>query len=377
MMEILDCIIVGGGAAGVGLGSLLQELGVTNFSILERGSVGASFRMWPKEMRMITPSFTGNAYGMLDLNSVTLKTSPAYTLGTEHPSGEQYADYLQAVADYKELPIQTGVDVTGIRPQPDGGFELDTSAGIMRCNYVIWAAGEFQYPALGGLPGSEYGIHSSLVKSWKEFQGDEHIIIGGYESGADAAIHLARLGKKVTVIDRSPRWTLKGSSDPSMEISPYTKDRLREVEGGLVDLMAGYEAKWIEPADDGGYLVYCEGSASGDSRFVKTTSPPILATGFRGSLSLIEHLFECDEHGAALLNEYDESTVTPGLFVAGPSVRHEQLIFCFIYKFRQRFGVVAGAIAERLGLDTSVLEAYRQQGMLLEDLSCCGEDCQC
>ncbi|GJM74955.1 hypothetical protein HMSSN036_71710 [Paenibacillus macerans] len=78
-----------------------------------------------------------------------------------------------------------------------------------------------------------------------------------------------------------------------------------------------------------------------------------------------------------LLNEVDESTLTPGLFVSGPGVRHGHLIFCFIYKFRQRFGVVAGEIAERLGLDTGTLEEYRKQGMLLTDLSCCGEDCQC
>ncbi|GJM74954.1 hypothetical protein HMSSN036_71700 [Paenibacillus macerans] len=251
--------IVGGGAAGIGLGSLLQELNVKRFSILERGSIGASFRMWPKEMRMITPSFTGNAYGMLDLNAITLKTSPAYTLGTEHPSGEQYANYLQAVAEYKKLPVQTGVDVTGIRPQPDGSFKLDTSKGILRSKFVIWAAGEFQYPELAGFPGAEYGIHNSLIQEWKDVQGEEHVIIGGYESGADAAVHLARLGKKVTVIDRNFRWAEKGSSDPSMEISPFTKDRLKEVADGQVELLAGYEVHWIEPADDGGYLVYCEG----------------------------------------------------------------------------------------------------------------------
>ncbi|MCM3701640.1 NAD(P)/FAD-dependent oxidoreductase [Paenibacillus macerans] len=375
-METFDCVVVGGGAAGIGLGCLLQELEVRRFAVLERGSIGATFRMWPREMRMITPSFTGNAYGLLDLNAITLKTSPAYTLGTEHPSGEQYADYLRAVAESKKLPVQAGVDVTGIRPQPDGSFELDTSSGTLRSKFVIWAAGEFQYPELGGFPGAEYGIHNSLIKEWKGLEGEEHVIIGGYESGADAAIHLAKLGRKVKVIDRSIRWTEKGGSDPSLEISPFTKDRLKEVAEGQVELLAGYEVQWIEPADDGGYHVYCE-SALGHSHFVKTGSRPILATGFRGSLELIRHLFETDDRGAVLLNEYDESTRTPGLFVSGPSVRHESLIFCFIYKFRQRFGVVAGEIAGRLGLDTSVLDEYRNQGMLLTDLSCCEEDCQC
>jgi hypothetical protein len=58
-------------------------------------------------------------------------------------------------------------------------------------------------------------------------------------------------------------------------------------------------------------------------------------------------------------------------------VRHEGHIFCFIYKYRQRFAVVARAIAVREGLDQDVLESYRQWGMLLDDLSCCGQQCEC
>lgn len=374
-MKNFDCLIVGGGAAGIGMGCVLKELGVRRFRILERGEVGASFRLWPRETRMITPSFTGNAYGLLDLNAIALQTSPAYTLGTEHPSGEEYAQYLQAVADYKKLPVRTGVDVTNVRPVKNG-FEVDTSEGMLFSRYVVWAAGEFQYPKLDGFPGAEYGIHSSLIGEWGGVEGDEVVVIGGYESGADAAIHMGRLGKKVTLIDRAGRWTEKGSSDPSLELSPFTKDRLRTVDDGRIELLDGYAVHWVEKSKDGGYIIYCE-NADGEEKFVRTGRPPILATGFNGSLGLVRHLFEPGADGGVLLNERDESTLAPGLFVSGPSVTHGGLLFCFIYKFRQRFGVVAKAIAGGLGLDTSVLEEYRKQGMMLDDLSCCGEDCAC
>ena len=46
-----------------------------------------------------------------------------------------------------------------------------------------------------------------------------------------------------------------------------------------------------------------------------------------------------------LLNDVDESTKTPGLFLVGPAVRHQHMSLCFVYKFRQRFGVVADEIA--------------------------------
>ncbi|MBD2845350.1 NAD(P)-binding domain-containing protein [Paenibacillus sp. IB182496] len=376
-MESFDCIVVGGGPAGLGVGSILQELKVERLCILERAVIGASFRMWPEEMRMITPSFTGNAYGMLDLNAISPTTSPAYTLGTEHPSGKAYADYLEGVAAYRELPVRTGVDVTDVQSCEGGGFELRTSAGPLRSRFVVWAAGEFQYPRLDAFPGAEHGVHSSLIRSWRDWPGEEAVIVGGYESGADAAIHLSRLGKRVTLIDRNGRWTEKGSSDPSVELSPFTKDRLRDSPDGRMDLLAGWEVKWIEhDAAQGRYLVYCENGV-GESRFVQSDQPPILATGFKGSLQLVSHLFERDVHGAVMLGKHDESTQTSGLFVCGPGVAHGHLLLCFIYKFRQRFGVVAGAVAERLGLDTEALSVYQERGMLLDDLSCCEEDCQC
>ena len=70
--------------------------------------------------------------------------------------------------------------------------------------------------------------------------------------------------------------------------------------------------------------------------------------------------------------------IMSNLFLVGPSVRHDDLIFCFIYKYRQRFAVVAKAIADRLGLETEEFEkTYRRWGMFLDDFECCGEQCVC
>lgn len=52
------------------MASVLQDLGMPRFTVLERSEVGATFLAWPEEMRLITPSFTSNAYGMMDLNAV-------------------------------------------------------------------------------------------------------------------------------------------------------------------------------------------------------------------------------------------------------------------------------------------------------------------
>lgn len=60
-------MVVGTGAAGIGCGVMLRPLGVQNFAILDRERTGATFDRWPKGMRFITPSFTGNAFGLMDL----------------------------------------------------------------------------------------------------------------------------------------------------------------------------------------------------------------------------------------------------------------------------------------------------------------------
>ena len=116
-----------------------------------------------------------------------------------------------------------------------------------------------------------------------------------------------------------------------------------------------------------------------------TPQPPLLCTGFEGSVALgaVKELFEFsdgDGEGCAadapLLNEYDESTKTPGLFLAGPAVSHDGLVFCFVYKFRQRFAVVADAIARGLGHKTAAaVDKCREMNMFLDDFSCCKGAC--
>lgn len=368
--QYFDVVIVGAGAAGIGCGVALRDLGVADFVLLEREAIGASFVRWPAEMRFITPSFPSNAFGLMDLNAVAIGTSPAFTLKAEHPTGREYARYLEAVANHWQLPIEIGVDVHMVTPRDSGGFEIQTSRGLVECRFIIWAAGEFQYPRRHAFPGSELALPTANLPRWADLPGDEVLIIGGYESGMDAAGQLIALGKRVTVFDSAPSWD-SGSGDPSLSLSPFTHERLRAALA-TERLTLRFDTPVAAIEHDDAYTVV---SARGE-RF-PSVHPPLLATGFDGSLRLIADLFAWSEHGNAQLSNIDESIITPGLFVAGPMVRHPGAIFCFIYKFRQRFAVVAEAIGERLGLDTSPIERYRANQMYLDDLTCCDDACAC
>ncbi len=158
-----DVIVIGAGAAGVGVSVALTHAGIENFIVLDKHYVGASFANWPAETRFITPSFPTNSIGMLDLNSIAVGVSPAYSLGVEHPTGKQYAAHLQGVAQFYEIPVQPETDVLRFRKlamisgsihrkkpcAPNTSFGLRESfsiRGLMASKAAIFAATQRPYP---------------------------------------------------------------------------------------------------------------------------------------------------------------------------------------------------------------------------------------
>ena len=368
--QLFDVVVVGAGTAGIGVAAALRQADIHNFVVLERETVAASFDAWPAETRLITPSFPTNSFGMLDLNSVALGVSPGYSLESEHPTGAEYAAHLRAVADFFKLPIREGEDVKGIT-RSDDSFRIEASSGPLLARHVIWAAGEFQYPRRFCFTGSNLCRHTATIERFSDLEGDDFIVIGGYESGIDAAFHLAWYDKRIRVFDRSAPWE-STSSDPSIALSPFTLERMREdwfCE--QVELFPDTPITAVERAESGYRVIAADGTVH------TCETAPLWAGGFEGSHMLLTNLFELRSDGFPKLTDQDESTIAPGLFLCGPSVRHDNHIFCFIYKYRQRFAVVARAIANDLGLEAHGLETYRSWGMYLDDLSTCGERCVC
>lgn len=368
--EYHEVIVVGAGSAGVGVGILLQKLGI-RYLILEKSSIGASFKKWPEETKFISPSFTGNFFQMPDLNAVSPDTSPAFDLLTEHPSGTEFAHYLEAVSKHFELQVRTGVVVESMESKGNS-FVIHTDHKIYGSRFVIWAAGEYQYPRTNAFKGEHLCTHYSEVESFAEIMGKQSVIIGGYESGFDAAINLAKLGKKVTLIDDF-NYLECIKSDSSYSLSPFTRDRIKEA---LDDIAYHAEVK-VEKVEfiNTKYIV----TTDDNQKFI-SDDEPINCTGFDTSLKLVGDLFDFGD-GYPLLTELDESRKTKNLFLVGPQVKHGTALFCFIYKYRQRFAIVAEEIAKRnkISYDTieDVLAEYKYNNFYLSDLSCCDNECVC
>ncbi|MGE9269601.1 MAG: NAD(P)/FAD-dependent oxidoreductase [Verrucomicrobiales bacterium] len=369
-------LIVGAGPAGLGVAAALKRAGVDDIRVVDAREVGAAFRQWPGGMSLLTPSFHSNAFGWPDLNAIDPETSPADFFRTQHPSGRQYAEYLEAVVDYFELPVRTGLRVTALS-KVDGRFFATTEEQEIIADYVVWAAGQFFYPRDHDFPGATHALHTSKVIDWAALEGDEFTIVGGYESGVDAALRLIELGKSVRLISRGEPWA-SDHPDPSRSLSPRTIDRLRDVlidpkKMALVEFVRNTEIRRIE-ASDGWWTLRDQDDIPSVSR-----TQPILANGFESGLGFAGGLFDYDEHGRPIFSEEaDESTITSGLFYSGPSLVHRNSLFCFIYKFRARFGVIAHEIATRLGVMEvdEKLMPYLKAGLMNRDLDCC-TNCEC
>lgn len=369
-------LIVGAGPAGLGVSMALKKAGVTEQLVLDAREVGAAFKAWPQGMSLLSPSFNSNSFGLTDLNAIDPETSPADFLKTQHPRGESYASYLRAVVEQYQLPVSTGVEVQAIQ-RTSQGFSVQSTLGEICPDYIIWAGGQFFRPKEQDFPGADLALHSSKVKDWAELEGDTITVIGGYESGLDAAINLVMAGKAVRLISRGEPWKVD-HPDPSRSISPRTFDRLRSllvdpVRAEKLELISHTDIKRIEEGE--GFWILRDQ----DEIPLRSTTQPILANGFKSGLGLVEELFDHDGNGNPIFTEEaDESTLTPGLFYTGPSLTHREALFCFIYKFRARFGLIAAEIAKRLEKPDveELLMPYFLAGFMNDDLDCC-TDCSC
>ena len=363
-------IIIGSGPAGIGCALALNRAGIKDIVILEANCVGSSFRRWPKQMRLITPSFHTNSFYQTDLNSITPDTSPADFFQKQHLTGKEYADYLRTGVAHFGLNVREQVKVSQITPGREG-YCVHTDKENYKAEIIIWAGGEFSLPKLKSFEGAELCAHSSVFRDWNDYQGKDALVIGGYESGIDAAFNLVGIGKRVIVLSSGEPWKVD-HPDPSEILSPYTRDRLlstlKENPGKMV-LRGNCKVLSVSKLSNR-YIVETD-----DGEIFESEHRPIAATGFQSALTPVKDLFRW-ENSLPVFTEEDESTLYPGIYYSGPSLVHNNSKFCFIYKFRARFGVIARSVAKRLGYPEPDLEDDRRRGFLVDDLECC-TNCEC
>lgn len=369
-------IIVGAGAAGIGFAVTLHRLNIKDFIILEKGNIGDSFLKWPKTTRFITPSFTSNGFGFPDLNAIAPDTSPAFTFSKEHLSGAEYAEYLHLVAKHYDLPIYKETAVEQIQ-KVSNHYQLTTNKGTFTTTYLIMATGEYQNPSKADIKGAKHAMHYGEIDSFHVQSKESFVVIGGNESGCDALTNLAYQGNTVELYTNHFGKS-ETDPDPSISLAPITQERLQHIQNNPdfhTHIHENYVATAIKKENDHYLIEFSNGKE------VSSQHRPILATGFNTCLHQIkgDSLFNYNEDGLPLVSKKDESTICNNVFLIGPGLRQDNVIFCYIYKFRQRFLPVIATIAERENwkLDEDEINFFKQNQLFLDDLSCCDVVCDC
>ena len=159
---------------------------------------------------------------------------------------------------------------------------------------------------------------------------DKQTIIGGNESAIDAAIELAKLGKRVTIYTDTLGLNIR-DADPSKRLAPRTRQRFFDLRVNKkldsIKIYTTIKVKKLKKSTS--YILITENGKS-----LPVENIPILCTGFKnGTKSITASLFKYKENGEVLLNDFDESTIAKNIFLTGPNVRKGNTIFVIYINF--------------------------------------------
>jgi putative flavoprotein involved in K+ transport len=185
-----DCVVVGGGPAGLATSAALIQRGVDHV-ILERSQAGDTWR------RQRWDSFRLNTPGWMN-----------------HLLGEQgryaYADRAEVVQKLELLgsnsPIHTGIRVARLAPSGDG-YALRTGDGEFRSRTVVVATGDQNVPRIPvlarQLPDRVAQHHTADYAGPGQLPAGAVLVVGSAQSGCQITEDLLAAGRRV-VLATSP-----------------------------------------------------------------------------------------------------------------------------------------------------------------------------
>lgn len=231
--EVLDLLVVGAGPTGIAIGAAARKAGL-DVLLVDRGALTAAILDFPTHMVFFTTR------DLLEIADLPLP------LPGEKPTRREALAYYRAVAAHYQLPLAPYEEVAEVRREADGFVVRSTSEDgprERRARAVALATGYFHNPRRLGVPGEDLPwVHGRYREPDRHF-GERVVVIGGGNSGCEAALDLWRTGAEVALVHRGAtlRPTVKYWVKPDVEnriaegsIEAHFESRVRRFEGHSV-----------------------------------------------------------------------------------------------------------------------------------------------
>jgi thioredoxin reductase len=331
---MLDVIVVGGGPGGLLSGYLFQQNDI-KYLVLERETVGHSFRKMRPDMILLSPAIPS-----ADWTSLTLK-QPIWELDgvrKPYPTRDDFVCYLERFAIDNSLLVKEHCPAEIIQRE-NSGFKVISKNGEYFSKYVVIATGFYaraRYPRIPGIEDNPHVIHYADFFSCMAYQGKRVLVVGGGNSAAEIAIELSGVSD-VTLKTRGPLRFFSETDDLG-DIRGFSESVLKElIKFTIIDHVWDEDIRDI----DGGSVTFDSGKVE---RFDKI----ILATGFLPDIPpLTDMEIQCGDNGVPLITNSGESVSAEGIFFGGSlAMFHSRCRF--IHGFRNEMEKVMWAIFDRL-----------------------------
>jgi thioredoxin reductase (NADPH) len=221
-------IIVGGGPCGIAAGAELKKKGIESL-IIEKGSVTESIRRYP--LRMTFFSTAEN----IEIGGIPFATSNVKA------NRNEALQYYRKVAAYFHLNFSLNTEVTGIKKQGEQ-FHVDTTKGIFTAQKVVLATGYFDIARLLNIKGENLPHVNHYYDEPYRHSFQKVVIVGGGNSGIEAALELYRHDVDVTMVVRGE--SLKPTA--KYWLVPDITNRIKE---GKIKVISNATAKEIRAGE--------------------------------------------------------------------------------------------------------------------------------
>lgn len=188
-------VVIGAGAAGLGVAAELGRRGV-GAVVLERGeAVGASWRARYKDLRLNTDRWVSGLPG-----------ARIPRRAGRWPARDEFVAFLESYAVQHDLRVRFGTEVHRV-DRDEEGWRVQSSDGQLSARFVVVCTGHDRRPHLPSWPGMDgFGgelLHAADFHDAADFAGKDVLVVGLGTSGTEIAVRLPPHARRVRLAFRS------------------------------------------------------------------------------------------------------------------------------------------------------------------------------